>query len=297
VSGTTVPEIVPEIRNNHDVLTTRGGKLEAGNCRRAVWLSPAQSILMQFIGDAMRRLAFLVLILGTLAVPSMAFPVVPQCDTVASTDGDLVFTFIGHGTLMMQAGRTTIHVDPVGQFADYATMPKADIILITHHHGDHFDADAVDRIRKKGTVVLLSARCGQDVVGGKVMANGETVEILKIKFEAVPAYNLLHHTDGGAPYHPRGEGNGYIVTVGKTRVYIAGDTENTPEMKALKGIDVAFLPMNLPYTMAPAMVADAAKAFRPKILYPYHFGKTNVNELLNLMKGEKGIEVRVRKME
>ena len=117
-----------------------------------------------------------------------------------------------------------------------------------------------------------------------------------LKIEAVPAYNIVHKRSSGSPYHPKGKGNGYVVTFGNKRVYIAGDTENTPEMKKLKSIDVAFLPMNAPYTMSPEMVADAARAFRPGILYPYHYGSTNTEELSDLLKDEKGIEVRIRKM-
>jgi L-ascorbate metabolism protein UlaG (beta-lactamase superfamily) len=245
----------------------------------------------------MRRIICLLLGLGVLVLPSPSIATTFEHDTIATTAGNLVFTFIGHGTLMMQVAGKTIHVDPVGRFADYASMPKADIILITHDHGDHFDTKAIEKIRKQETMVILTALCGGTVMGGQVMANGSTVEVDEIKIEAVPAHNILHHTESGAPFHPKGEGNGYVLTVGNKKIYIAGDTENTPEMKRLKNIDVAFLPMNLPYTMTPPMVADAAKAFRPKILYPYHYGRSNVKELLDLMKGEKGIEVRVRKME
>ncbi|MBE9565336.1 MAG: MBL fold metallo-hydrolase, partial [Proteobacteria bacterium] len=115
--------------------------------------------------------------------------------------------------------------------------------------------------------------------------------------EAVPAYNIVHLRGPGQPYHPRGEGNGYVVTFGDTRVYIAGDTENIPEMSALGNIDIAFLPMNLPYTMAPEMVADAARTFRPKVVYPYHFGQTDCVQLVTLLADEPEIEVRVRRME
>ena len=124
------------------------------------------------------------------------------------------------------------------------------------------------------------------------MANGESRTVQGIKIEAVPAYNIVN----ARPFHPKGVGNGYVLTLGDTRVYIAGDTENTPEMKALKNIDIAFLPMNLPYTMTPEMVADAAKAFKPKVLYPYHYGDTDTQKLVDLLKGEKGIEVRIRNL-
>jgi len=118
--------------------------------------------------------------------------------------------------------------------------------------------------------------------------------VMGLKIEAVPAYNIVHMRRENMPYHPKGDGNGYIITFGNKRVYVAGDTENIPEMKALKDIDIAFLPMNLPYTMSPEMVADAAKAFKPKILYPYHYGRTDTSKIVKLMKGVKGIEVRIR---
>lgn len=219
-----------------------------------------------------------------------------ETDVIQTKKGDLRLTFIGHGTLMMEFGGMVIHVDPWGQLADYATLPKADLILITHHHGDHLDSGAVGRMRKAGTVILGTELVAKSLAGIDVVRNGDRREVGQLVIEAVPAYNLVHKRPNGQPFHPKGEGNGYVVTVGGVRVYIAGDTENTPEMKALTGIDVAFLPMNLPYTMTPEMVADAAKAFRPKILYPYHFGETDTNRLLELMKEEKGIEVRVRQM-
>ena len=129
-----------------------------------------------------------------------------------------------------------------------------------------------------------------------IMKNGDTKTVLGVKIHAVPAYNQVHKRKNGQPFHPEGVGNGYILTFGNKRVYIAGDTENTPEMKALKNIDIAFLPMNLPYTMTPEMVADAAKAFQPKILYPYHYGKTDPQKLVDLLKNEPGIEIRIRRL-
>ncbi len=219
-----------------------------------------------------------------------------ETDVVQTKKGDLRLTFIGHGTLMMEFGGMVIHVDPWGQLADYATLPKADLILITHHHGDHLDSAAISRIRDEGTAILGTELVAKNLGGIDVVRNGERREVGQLVIEAVPAYNLVHKRPNGQPFHPKGEGNGYVVTVGGARVYIAGDTENTPEMKAQTGIDVAFLPMNLPYTMTPEMVADAAKAFRPKILYPYHFGETDTNRLVELLKGEKGIEIRVRQM-
>ena len=129
------------------------------------------------------------------------------------------------------------------------------------------------------------------------MKNGDVQTVKGIRIEAVPAYNIVHKRPNGQPYHPKGVGNGYVLTFGDKRVYVAGDTENIPEMKALRGIDIAFLPMNLPYTMTPEMVADAAQAFQPKVLYPYHYGETDPSELVKLLEGQKGIEVRIREMQ
>ena len=129
-----------------------------------------------------------------------------------------------------------------------------------------------------------------------VLKNGDVQTVKGVQIEAVPAYNVIHKRDDGTPFHPKGSGNGYIFTFGDRRVYVAGDTENTPEMKALTAIDVAFLPMNLPYTMTPEMVADAAKAFKPKTLYPYHYGETDPSKLTELLKKESQIDVRIRKL-
>lgn len=217
-------------------------------------------------------------------------------DTIKTSAGDLVITFLGHGSLMMDFAGTNMQVDPYGKVADYTKLPKADLVLVTHQHGDHLDPASLAAVRQESTVVVLTTLCTDKVSGGIAMANGENRTVLGIPIQAVPAYNIVHKRPTGQPFHPKGEGNGYILTFGSTRVYIAGDTENTPEMKALKGIDIAFLPMNLPYTMTPEMVADAARAFKPKVVYPYHYGETDCSKLVALLKGEKGIEVRIRKM-
>jgi L-ascorbate metabolism protein UlaG (beta-lactamase superfamily) len=175
-------------------------------------------------------------------------------------------------------------------------MPKADLILVTHEHGDHLDARVIKTLQKEETQLVLTKACSEKVAGGVVMQNGDVRTVQGLNIEAVPAYNIVHERSSGMPYHPKGQGNGYVVTFGDKRVYVAGDTENIPEMKRLKNIDIAFLPMNLPYTMTPEMAADAAKAFEPKILYPYHYGQTDPQKLVNLLKDSRGIEVRIRKM-
>jgi L-ascorbate metabolism protein UlaG (beta-lactamase superfamily) len=189
-----------------------------------------------------------------------------------------------------------IHVDPYGKLTDYSALPKADVVLITHAHGDHLDPAALAAIRKPETRILVAPVCEGKVEGATVLANGGKTTLAGLTVEAVPAYNVAGRRPDGTPFHPKGEGNGYVITFGTTRVYVAGDTENTPEMKALKAIDVAFLPMNLPYTMTPEMAADAVRAFRPRILYPYHFGETDTAKLVALLADEKGTEVRIRKL-
>ena len=234
-----------------------------------------------------------------LGPPAVAAPaeIGFEKDTIATSAGDLEITFIGHGTLMFRFGGKVIHVDPVGRYADYSKMPKADVILVTHEHGDHLDPKAIAKIATADTVLVLSEACAKRLGRGVVMNNGDVRTVLGLKVEAVPAYNVVHMRSAGQPFHPKGVGNGYVVTFGKTRVYVAGDTENVPEMADLRDVAVAFLPMNLPYTMTPEMVADAVRTIKPKIVYPYHFGKTDTSKLVALLKDAKGVEVRIRKMQ
>jgi L-ascorbate metabolism protein UlaG (beta-lactamase superfamily) len=218
-----------------------------------------------------------------------------ETDVISTSAGDVAITFIGHGSLMMEFNGKIIHVDPFGELADYSQLPKADIVLITHEHGDHLDLKALENVRTEKTIIVLTELCAPKMKDGIVMHNGETREVGGLTVDAVPAYNIFNKRADGSPFHPKGAGNGYIITFGDTRIYIAGDTENTPEMKSLQNISVAFLPMNLPYTMTPEMVADAVRAFRPRILYPYHFGETDTSKIVDLLKGED-VEVRIRKM-
>lgn len=219
-----------------------------------------------------------------------------ETDTYAADGGDLDVVCIGHGTLMLDFNDKIIHIDPVFRVSPYQYVPKADLILITHHHGDHLDTAAISFLSKENTEIIYTELCEKQARGGKIMRNGETITAAGFNIEAIPAYNIVHKRNSGDPFHIKGEGNGYIISIGGKRVYIAGDTENIPEMKALKNIDIAFLPMNLPYTMTPEMVADAAKAFKPNVLYPYHYGDTDPKELVALLKDSPDIDVRVRKM-
>ena len=246
----------------------------------------------------MQRAALLLLLilLAFSPTPGLRAQGTFQQDTLPTGSGDLTITFIGHGTLMFSHGETVVHVDPVSREADYTHLPDADLILVTHEHGDHLDPEAIALLQKDDTRVVASPSCEGRIEGVRIMENGEEADLSGFHVEAVPAYNRVHMRSEGTPYHPQGNGNGYIITFEDLRVYVAGDTENIPEMKALQDIDVAFLPMNLPYTMTPEMVADAARAFRPRILYPYHFGDTDPSRLVDLLGNEPEIEVRVREM-
>jgi len=217
-------------------------------------------------------------------------------DIIKTSKGDLKITFIGHGTLMFEFGGKIIHVDPVSRYADYSQLPRADLILVTHEHGDHLDLKVIDIIRQEKTDLILTEKCAEKTGKGIIMKNGQVMTKQGLKIEAVPAYNIVHMRSKGVPYHPEGDGNGYVIAFADKRVYVAGDTENIPEMKALRDIDIAFLPMNLTYTMTPEMVADTAKAFTPKILYPYHYGNTDTSRIVELLKDVEEIEVRIRKM-
>ncbi len=213
-----------------------------------------------------------------------------ETDVLKTSSGDLKITLIGHGTLMFEFAGKVVHVDPVSMYADYSSLPKANLILVTHEHGDHLDAKAIQALSTPDTAIIVNAGSAKALPNAAVMKNGDAKTVAGINIEAVPAYNPEKQ------FHPKGNGNGYVLTFGDKRVYVAGDTENVPEIKTLKNIDVAFLPMNLPFTMTPEQVADLAKSIRPKVLYPYHYGNTDPNQLVNLLKDEKGIEVRIRNL-
>jgi L-ascorbate metabolism protein UlaG (beta-lactamase superfamily) len=245
----------------------------------------------------MRKSVFLTALLALVFSSPGAAQQTCERDVIPTSTGDLEITFIAHGTLFFTFGGKVIHVDPVSRYGDFSKFPKADVILITHDHGDHLDLKALETLRTPKTVLVLTENCQKRGGAGMVMQNGDVANVEGLKIEAVPAYNIVHMRSQGVPFHSKGVGNGYVITFGDKRVYVAGDTENTPEMKALKDIDIAFLPMNLPYTMTPEMVADAAKAFRPKILYPYHYGDTDPSRLVDLLKDARDIQVRIRNMQ
>jgi L-ascorbate metabolism protein UlaG (beta-lactamase superfamily) len=237
-----------------------------------------------------RIITFLILIAMTASAFSQNNP---ASDKISTSAGDVEMYFIGHGSLMFKLNSFVIHIDPVRSSGNYDNLPQADLILVTHEHYDHLDISLIEKLRKPETVIISNQNSADKVKLAQTMKAGDKKIVKNITVEAVPAYNIVNMRAPGSPFHPKGTGIGYILTIGDKKFYIAGDTENTPEMKALKDIDVAFLPMNLPYTMTPEMVADAARAFKPKILYPYHYGDTNTEELVKLLK-DTDITVRIR---
>ena len=249
---------------------------------------------MNYCSLTQLKKAFLTVILIIMIIPGFSQEP-PEYDKIVTSAGVVEMHFIGHGSLMFKVNGFVIYTDPVRSSGKYDFLPKADLILVTHEHGDHLDPKLIEDLKKPGTLLYSNQNSTLKIPWAMAMKAGDRQEINSIIIEAVPAYNLVNESTPGHPFHPKGAGIGYILTIGGKRFYVAGDTENTPEMKALRNIDVAFLPMNLPYTMTPAMVADAALAFKPKILYPYHFGETDTNEIVKLLK-DSGIDVRIRSL-
>ena len=214
-------------------------------------------------------------------------------DTVPAEGGVIEITPITHASVELTYGGKVIYVDPWGQ-GDYTDAPKADLILVTDIHGDHLDLDMVAKLRKDGTALVVPPVAAEQVEGETVLRNGETKTVAGVQIEAVPMYNLKRGPEEGKLYHDKNRGNGYILTLGGKRIYFAGDTECTPEMRALPNIDVAFVPMNLPYTMTPAEAAECVLAFAPKVVYPYHYRGSELWEFTEPLKSSPGIEVRLR---
>lgn len=222
-----------------------------------------------------------------------------QTDLVETSQGALKITPLYHGSVMLDFGGKIIHVDPWSQ-ADYAGLPQADLLLITHTHADHMDPAMVKMLKKESTVIVAPPAVADTLNGAagviETISNGERQTYLGIEIEAVPMYNLKLGPAPGKPFHHKGIGNGYVLRFGETRVYFSGDTECVPEMKALHNISVAFLAMNPPRTMPPTEAAACTKEFHPQIVYPYHYRGQNTQEFADALRNT-GIEVRLRKLE
>lgn len=233
------------------------------------------------------------------AVPfsvSHSFAAAYSGDKIAGPGGELIVHPINHATFAVQWSGKTIYVDPVGGAGRFKGLPAPDLVLITHTHPDHLDRGTLEAVVKPQTTLVTPSAVAEQLPAELrkktiVLNNGQTGEIEGIKINAIPAYNT---TPERQKYHPKGRDNGYILDLGGTRVYISGDTEETPEMDALKDINVAFLCMNLPYTMDVEQAAKAVRDFRPKIVYPYHYRGADLEEFQKLVGSDSGVEVRTR---
>ena len=230
------------------------------------------------------------LILALAALPALA---ARSTDEFKTTAGPLKITTVMHAGFVIEAGGQTIYVDPAQ--GKWEGLAPPDLILITDIHGDHMVPALIGQVRRPGeaTKIIAPAAVAKTITDAMVVNNGETKTVGPWKIEAVPMYNIKRGPSAGQLFHDKGRGNGYIVTYGGLRIYIAGDTEGIPEMRALKNIDVAFVPMNLPYTMPPDEAADAVKAFHPKVVYPYHYMGSDPKVFASALAGT-GIDVRIR---
>ena len=222
-----------------------------------------------------------------------------EVDVFQTPNGKILkFYALTHASIRIQYDGKEVEIDPVTKLGnkaiDYSSMPKADYLLVTHEHFDHFNQEAIKLLTGDKTRFITNKRCAEIYGSGEVMKNGDKIQVDdNFMIEAVPAYNI---TEGRTQFHPKGRDNGFILTVDGLRIYIAGDTENIPEMADIKDIDVAFLPCNQPYTMTNEQLVKAAKMIKPKVLFPYHYGQTDVSDIPAQLKAE-GIEVRIRHYE
>lgn len=215
-------------------------------------------------------------------------------DTVQTGDGDLTITHLGHASLLFTHSGKRIYIDPYSRFADYANLPDADIVLITHAHYDHLDPRAIAKIRSDTTNIVHPERCAKKIKDGIVMRNGDVQVIHGFRIEAIPSYSLGPRRRVTTYLHPSGHGNGYVIEFAKLRVLVAGDTHDTPELKGQADIDIAFLPLRAPFAMSSEMLADVALAMKPKILYPYHRSEAETRRLIDLLKDHPEIDLRIR---
>lgn len=245
--------------------------------------------------NGMMRFADTAFLVAAVAASSICVPVFGQAsrpsDSVATAAGPVTITPVMHAAVLLRAGGKNIYIDPAQ--GNFDGLPAADLILITDIHGDHLSAPTIAKLSKAGTAVWGPKAVAAQTKVDTVIANGESRKWGDWTIEAVAAYNLTRGPAAGQFYHDKGRGNGYVLTYGGKRLYFSGDTEAIPEMLALKNIDVAFVCMNLPYTMTPEEAAEAVRKFHPAVVYPYHYRGSDPNVFANALKGS-GVEVRLR---
>lgn len=230
---------------------------------------------------------------GIISLPGAEDP--KTSDLIKSPQGDLRIEVVQHATFVLRAPDKTIYVDPVGGADRFSRFPAADLILLTDIHGDHLDLKTLEPLVGKKTQLVAPPAAAERLTPDlkkqtTVLSNGASASLQGIPIEAIPAYNL---TPDRLKFHAKGRGNGYLLTLNGQRIYISGDTEDIPEMRALKNIDVAFLCMNLPYTMTVEQAASAVKAFRPRVVYPYHYRGSDLDQFAQLAGKGSGIDVRL----
>lgn len=241
----------------------------------------------------------LLALLGLAAVCAQAQDTPYELDVFKTKSGKTVkFYALVHASIRIVYDGREIEIDPVSKLGnkviDYAAMPKADYLFVTHEHGDHFDREAIKVLTGDKTQLVMNQRCADMYGAGKAMTNGDKLRLADdFTVEAVPAYNT---TEGRSQFHPKGRDNGYLLNLDGLRIYIAGDTEDIPEMSKIKDVDIAFLPCNQPYTMTPEQLVKAAKTLKSRVLFPYHYGQTDVSSLPSQLQSE-GVEVRIRHYE
>lgn len=214
-------------------------------------------------------------------------------DTFETSKGPVTVTPIRHATLSLNFDGKTIVFDPWSQ-SPAGWLPKADLVLITDIHQDHFDRDGISAVRKEGTVFVAPEVVKKELPEAKALKNGGKLELLGVTIRAVPMYNLKRGPEAGKLFHDKGRGNGYLLTFGDKTLYFSGDTECTPEMKALKNVDVAFVCMNLPYTMPVEEAVECVKAFKPKVVIPFHYRGSDTRAFAQGLSATPEIEVRLR---
>jgi L-ascorbate metabolism protein UlaG (beta-lactamase superfamily) len=240
------------------------------------------------------KLLFLFLFTSTLFAQAQ----LAQPDHIKVNGGELTIQPVQHASLVLSYANKNLYIDPSGGAKLFQGLAAPDMIIITDIHGDHFDTATLNAINTNNAVLVVPQAVADklpatmDKQKVMVLNNGDNKTVLGIAITAIPMYNLPEAPDA---FHTKGRGNGYVLTIGGKNIYISGDTEDIPEMRALKNIDIAFVCMNLPYTMPPDQAAQGVLAFKPKIVYPYHYRGQDINTFKNLVNaGDKNIEVRLR---
>jgi L-ascorbate metabolism protein UlaG (beta-lactamase superfamily) len=231
------------------------------------------------------------LLVASLLFSSVLASAAASTQTFSTSSGPVKITPLYHASTLIEAGAKVIYLDPAKP-AKLGDLPKADLILITDIHQDHMDPASIAAVSKPGTEIIAAPAVTKSVTSATPLANGQSKSWQGWMIEAIPAYNLKRGPEPGKLFHDKGRGNGYVLTYGGKRFYFSGDTEGVPEMRALKNIDVAFVCMNLPYTMPPDEAAEAVKAFHPKIVIPYHYRGSDLTVFKKGLEGT-GIEVRI----